>query len=390
MHNLELSAIERKRLWGRLAIRAALIILVATILIFIVPPVFSNFFPFIAALVVAWLLHPLIQKIQKWVKIPNRLLSFVFVLLIVLVVGSVITFFMYYIAHEIISLVTHWLAEGGDLSSIFASENLLSGLLGKLPDSVGTTVQDAILNIIDWVKNGLTEAVLTITSWLGGFIKKVPSFFINIVVFISSAYFITADYSSIRLSITKHFKGGLRDFFGFVKSETVLAFGGYIKAQLILSGGVFLILLVGFLLIGQPYALSLAFIFAVLDLIPIVGAGTVLIPWAAVVLITGNYIQAIQLMAIWGVVALFRRMLEPKIMGSQTDLSPLLSLMSIYFGMRVNGVIGMVLGPIILQVVIKVIESGLFKGLLMDLKLLLQDNLALIKNESKDPSDGGI
>ena len=379
--NPALEHTERKRLWGRLAIRVGLIVAIALILVFVVPPLASTLFPFAASLVVAWMLHPLIQKIRSKVRIPNRLLSFIFVFLIILLAVGVITLFFYYIVNEVKALVSSWTSDGGNLSSILSSENLLSGILGALPDSISESIQYVLHQIMEWINISMSGIISGITAWVRDVIMQIPSFFISLVVFIMSSYFITADYSNIRLSITKHFKGALKDFFSLLKSETTSATGRYLKAQLILSGCVFVILLVGFIIPGQKYALILALLFAVLDFIPLIGSGTVMVPWAGIALITGNYPLAIQLMVIWGVVVLFRRVFEPKIIGSQTGLSPLLSLMSIFIGMRVYGVLGMVLGPIVLQVTIKVFQSGLFKGLLYDLKLLTRDCVALLRDQ---------
>ena len=80
----------------------------------------------------------------------------------------------------------------------------------------------------------------------------------------------------------------------------------------------FFILLVGFFLIGQSYGLLLALGLAMLDFIPIVGAGTIMVPWAFLALFTHDYAQAIQIMLIWGVIAMFRRVGEPKVVGDQT------------------------------------------------------------------------
>ena len=111
-----------------------------------------------------------------------------------------------------------------------------------------------------------------------------------------------------------------------------------------LSVGVFFILLVGFILTRQSYGLLLALGLAVLDFIPIVGAGTVMVPWAVIALFTRDYVTAVNLMLIWGVIALFRRVMEPKFVGNQTGLSPILSLFSIYVGMKIAGVLGMIWG----------------------------------------------
>ena len=147
--------------------------------------------------------------------------------------------------------------------------------------------------------------------------------------------------------------------------------------------GVFFILLAGFTLTGQSYALLLALLLAVLDFIPIVGAGTVMVPWAVVCLFTRDLRTAVELLVIWGAIALFRRVGEPKVVGNQTGLSPILSLVSIYVGMKLAGVAGMILGPVVFLVVLNVCRAGVFDGPVADVKLAVRDIRAILKNRPK-------
>ena len=165
----------------------------------------------------------------------------------------------------------------------------------------------------------------------------------------------------------------------YMKKTVVAAFGGYLKAQLLLSLGVFGILLAGFLFTGQDYALLLALGLAVLDFIPLLGSGTVMVPWAVIALLTRDYSKALLVLAIWGVIAVFRRVAEPKIVGDQTGLSPILSLISIYVGMKLGGVPGMILGPILLLVVLNLAGIGMFHNLRMDLTMAMDDILELLR-----------
>ena len=141
-----------------------------------------------------------------------------------------------------------------------------------------------------------------------------------------------------------------------------------------------LILLAGFVLTGQSYAVLLALLLAVLDFIPIIGAGTVMVPWAVIDLFLGQFGHAVELMVIWGIICVFRRVAEPKAVGSQTGLSPILSLVSIYVGMQVAGVLGMILGPVLCMVVINVCKTGLFDGLTADLRLAVDDTARFLRN----------
>ena len=152
-----------------------------------------------------------------------------------------------------------------------------------------------------------------------------------------------------------------------------------------LSVGVFFILLIGFFIIRQPYGLLLALGLAVMDFIPIIGAGTVMVPWAFIALFMGDYSTAIEQMVIWGIIALFRRVMEPKFVGDQTGLSPILSLVSIYVGMQLGGVLGMILGPTVLLIVLNLGAMGIFHGLRLDVVAATRDVLAIL---SRRPDDG--
>ena len=140
----------------------------------------------------------------------------------------------------------------------------------------------------------------------------------------------------------------------------------------------FFILLAGFFLTRQPYGLLLALGLAVMDFIPIIGAGTVMVPWAFAALFTGDLAGAVELMVIWGVIALFRRVMEPKFVGDQTGLSPLLSLAGIYVGMKLAGVAGMVFGPVVLLVILNLAGMGMFRGVRLDLEAAGRDIAAIL------------
>ena len=154
-----------------------------------------------------------------------------------------------------------------------------------------------------------------------------------------------------------------------------------------MSAVVFFILLAGFLLIRQPYALLLALALAVLDFIPILGSGTAMVPWAVIDLFTGQLRHGVGLMVVWGVVALFRQVAEPKILGGQTGLPPILSLISVYVGMRLAGVPGMILGPVLCLVVLNVCRSGILDPALADVKLAVSDLGAILKGGEQVSED---
>ena len=387
MENGELSRRERGRLWLRLGVRLALAALVVGVLALAGPPLLSLFMPFVLAFLLSWMLNPLIKWIQRHVGISRKILSFLLILVIFAGVGGLLAAFVYNIVAEIISLANNWqgiLASAK--SAMDAMGAFFSDFLKLLPPEVGQWVGSLSTRFLEWLQAALPAMLSAAAAGATNVAMGVPSFAVALVVFIMGSYFISADYPRLRFMAAGRLSDSLRGFLGRVKEAAVAAFGGYVKAQLILAVGVFLILLVGFALIGQPYGLLLAFLLAVLDFIPIVGAGTAMVPWAVVDLFTGNVRHAVELMVIWGVIALFRRVGEPKVVGDQTGLSPILSLVSIYVGMRLGGVWGMILGPVICMVAFNICGSGVLDNTADDLRLAAGDIAAFMKNRPGDNS----
>lgn len=379
MDRRELSWKERGRLWMRMGIRLLLTATVLLLLFLAVPPLISLFMPFVLALIMAWLLNPIVRWFHRKLKVSRRLISLLLILLVFGIVGGILFWFVYGIGSEIYSLVTNW---DSVRVAITSGLDALSGYFERfftlLPDDVTGWIDSLYGRLMVWLQDVVPTLLTSMGKRAGNFAMSVPSWVIAAIVFLMASYFITADYPSIRFWATERMSSGLHSFLSRVRRVAMGAFGGYVKAQLILSLAVFFILLIGFSVIGQGYALLLAFLFAVMDFIPIIGSGTVMVPWAVISVVIGDYRKALELMIIWGVICLFRRVAEPKVVGDQTGLSPILSLLSIYVGMKLAGVLGMVLGPVVVLIAINILKMDVLSGTRQDLKLAMEDIRALL------------
>jgi sporulation integral membrane protein YtvI len=141
-----------------------------------------------------------------------------------------------------------------------------------------------------------------------------------------------------------------------VRDRLFQACGAYIRAQLIMMCIIFVVILIGMLILRIGSPLFVAFIVALVDAIPILGTGTVLIPWALISLVMGNYGRALGLAVLYVCALTTRQFFEPKVVSSQIGLHPLITLMSMYIGLTAIGIFGMILGPIVTIVVLKFIE----------------------------------
>lgn len=386
MEHTQLSWHERGQLWLRLGLRGTLALGAAALLIWVVLPLASLLSPFLFSLVLAWLLNPAVRWLQRRTNGSRKVISMILVVLVFAVIGGVLFGLGWVAVDQVRSLFDNrqsLLDEllNGLLGVVNSFQRWLAGLNGVVPDEVITSSEDLIDTMVGWVQG------LDFSGWLTEMAGQAPSMVTNVsgfavamVVFMMASYFITGDYPRLRFELADRVPMAARDFCRSVKDIFMSAFGGYVKSQLILSAGVFIILTIGFLLMRQPYGLLLAFGLAVLDFIPIIGAGTVMVPWAVIDMVLANYGEAAALMAVWGVIVLFRRFAEPKVLGDQTGLSPILSLVGIYVGMKIGGVLGMVMGPLLLLVCINLTKLGIFRPVLDDLALAAGDINAVLRS----------
>ena len=393
MEQAQLSWHERGQLWLRLGLRGILVLGAAALVVWVGLPLASLLSPFLFSLVLAWLLNPAVRWLQRKTNGSRKAISMILVILVFAVIGGVLFGLGWVAVDQVRSLFDNRQSVldellNGLLGVVNSFQLWLAGLNGVVPEEVITNSEDLINTLVGWVQE------LDFSGWFAQMAGQAPSMVTNVsgfavalVVFMMASYFITGDYPRLRFELTDRVPMVARDFCRSVKNIFMSAFGGYVKSQLILSAGVFMILTIGFLLMKQPYGLLLAFGLAVLDFIPIIGAGTVMVPWAVIDMVLANYGEAAALMAVWGVIVLFRRFAEPKILGDQTGLSPILSLVGIYVGMKIGGVLGMVVGPLLLLVCINLAKLGIFRPVLDDLALAAGDINAILRSGRKTDTD---
>ncbi len=390
----ELSWRDRGRLWLRIGLRLLLWCAGIWAAVRLGPPLVSLFAPFLLAFFVAWGLSPLIRWLHRRLRLPRTVAVLGLLTLVFVALGALVWALVAAAAGEIAALALNW--EGLVASLQVLVEDLggrFSRGIALLPTSLQNAVDTLTGQFFEWLETVIPRFLSAGMDYAANVARALPSFAVASVVFVMAAYFLSVDFPRLRAGLVDKLPQGARFFCSQVKRAASAGFGGYIRSQLILTVGVFFILLGGFLLVRQPYFLLLALALAVLDFIPIIGSGTVMVPWAAVDVVLGDYRHALGLMAVWGLVALFRRVAEPKILGDQMGLPPLLSLASVYVGMKAAGVAGMILGPVLCLVVLNLCRAGVLDRTLRDLRLAGSDLSAILygggteelESERKDP-----
>lgn len=388
MQRKQLNWSQRGQLWLRLFIRVVGTGLILWAIAAVGRPLLSLFMPFLLALAAAALLDPIVRVLQKRLGWARKWVSLIVLIVLVGGIGGALALLVRAGVDEVISLAENW----DGLLAAFSqglekTEQLLQNVMQKLPFELPGRDQPLLDQVGQWLSQWMTGMVPDIgnlTDFAAARARGVVGFVLALVAFLMGAYFLCADYPYLRTGFARRLEEDTLARLQQVKKVSLGAFGGYLRAQLLLSLGVFVILLCGFLVTGQSYALLLALGFAMMDFIPLIGSGTVMVPWAVINLFLGNYARAIEMMIIWGLIVVFRRLAEPKVVGDQTGLSPILSLISIYVGMRLYGVLGMVFFPILVLVVLNLAGLGLFDGTRNDLKLAFEDILAILRDGRDD------
>jgi len=328
------------------------------------------FLPFLIAFIIAKVMRKPVEFLHKRFKVSKILGVIATMLVFLIVVGAILYFFCTALFREIITLSeqTQYIFPPlyNNISTQIGRFNFFFNNLNISPELV-TGIQNSLLGVI----NGL---LTTITNWInkaGNFaidtIMNFPTILIYIIITILATFFMSSDYKYISDSLEKYLP-----LKWIKKAEDIIdglfhSLGAYLKAIGILISITFCELLIGFTLFEVDYAVILAVVIAIIDALPILGTGTVLIPWGIVSLIMGDITFGFCILGLYLFILIVRQLIEPKIVGQQIGVYPLLTLIAMYTGVKFVGLGGVILGPIVLIILKNVFSSVYEKGVLKEL-----------------------
>lgn len=348
------------KLLVNLLLWAAGIVLLFTV----VPRLLLFFLPLVIGWILAILANPLVRLMEKRFRIVRRhgsmLIIITAIALVVLVLyliiarlGGEIVGFIYAFPETYVRMGEEFTQIGKNLSGVYAQ--LPDGLQAGLA-SLGTQFDSYMGTIVEEIGRPTVTAA-------GNFAKNLPSYLLGVVFVILSAYFFIADRERIMKFFRENVPENVQKTFLIATDSIKNAVGGYFKAQFKIMGVVFLILLVGFAVLGIRFAVLIAFLTAFLDFLPFLGTGTVLLPWALFQFLAHDYRMAVGLLVIYAVSQTVRQLIQPKIVGDTVGLSPLATLIWIYIGYKLYGVVGMIVAVPVGVLVQTFYRIGMFQPL---------------------------
>ena len=358
-----------RNLYKRLTARLILAVAIVLGLTFLLPPLVRLTAPFLVALFVAILLNPLVRWVNRKLLPSRRATTMIITLIFVLATISLTFILLYRVIREIVSLTYYLQMNWPSLLAQF-DESIMSleWILDLLPEQAIAMLQGVRASIVSFLQDAVMNIVSSTASFLAATVTRVGNIFISVLTFFLAMYSLIADYDSVRL-LTQRVIGerGMRGI-TLIKTSIFKTFGGFLRAQLIFAFFAFVFMFIALSLYGQPYALLIALFLAFIDLLPILGTIAVLGPWGVLAYIGGDPGKGIFLIGLGLGFFLFRRVMEPKIMGSQTGLHPLLTLFSVFVGLKYSGVWGALLGPIVMVLVISIFQSGMLDNTVADIQ----------------------
>ncbi len=305
--------------------------------------------PFIIALAVASLVRPASKWCKDHLGIGARPVSVVIILgllgLICFLIWATGTRLIEETGKFLIALSENSHSEDSPLGRLTA---MFEGLREKLPLSDKESSVDLYTLAMGFIKSGTEKISSAAAAGVASFIKKLPSAIITWGICFIAMFYLTLDYDRAAKAVKDFLPSGTGDKIvnGYRKVSDAL--WKYLKAYLTIMLVTFAELYLGFTLLRVEYSLLFAIVTSIVDILPILGVGTVLIPWGIAALLLGNLNLGIGLFILYAVVCLIRQFLEPKIVGDFIGTHPLVALMGVYFGLKLFGFAGMIAAPIVL------------------------------------------
>ncbi len=315
--------------------------------------------PFVMGGLLALAAEPAVRFGQRQLRLPRSVSAGLAVSLTLLLLAGVLSLLGAFAVKELGQLASALPDVGQTMrSGMLLLQDWTVSMAGKLPDGLRSLATDTALELFD----GGSALVGQVTSRLPGLLSSVlgwlPGGALGLGTGILAGFMISARLPRLRQAASERLPESWREKFLPTLKQIKTNLGLWLKAQLKLTAVVYGIVCVGFVLLGISYGPFWALLVALVDAVPVLGTGTVLLPWALVALLRGQSLRAVGLLAVYAAALLSRTVLEPRLVGRQLGIDPLLTLLALYLGYQFWGIVGMLLAPMLLSAAKGITEAA--------------------------------
>ena len=336
-------------------------------------------FPFLLAFVIAGVLQKPIRFFARKTKTSKKLWAIILSLLFFLTIGAGVAYLAYYIGNTVYNIILgipdFVTSVSEELSS--ATEGRFSRIIAFLPDQWEAEIIVFAEKLSDDFFGGLQEILVSSFSQLASMLSnigigeaavnmpvKIASVIVGIVMTVIGTFFLAIDFEGFKQTILKLFPPKYRETAVKIKNTVFTTILKMVKTYATLMLITFVELLIGFTILrfaGMriPYIPIIAAATAVVDILPILGVGTVLIPWAVISMLLGRWVPAIMILILYAIIWTARNFIEPKIVGDSFGVHPIFMLLAIYTGGKLLGILGIFLLPLTIVIIKKLSDAQL-------------------------------
>ena len=300
----------------------------------------NAFLPFIIALMLAFLLEPIVVQLMRIIRV-RRPYAAVLTLLLAITVISLFIFL----------IIARLYTELSELAISLPNYGYFVDLITKQVDSVerfvkvNPQIQSTLFASTESLAKTLQDWARSGSVILLGFLTALPRVFIIMIVSLVGTLMMSSTYPNVRRFLANLFPRRWHVSAQVVSQDLGTAVVGYIRALAILMSVTAITTIIGLLIIGNRYAVTIGVLAGLLDAVPIVGTGILFGPWIVGLFILGFFGEGFKVIAMWVVTLVIRQFLEPKVMSQGIGLHPLPTLISMYVGLQFLGPIGILVGP---------------------------------------------
>lgn len=315
--------------------------------------------PFLAGFLLALAAEPPVRFLCRRISLHRSFASFFGVSLTMALLAA-LGLMLFYGAFQGLRLLA---AIAPDLDTaarqgLTALQDWLLSLALAAPEGIRSLLTKAILGIFDNGSTFLAQIAAALPSLAAGLLSHVTGGFLGIGTAVLSAYLISARLPTLKRWFHSHLPESWTAHFLPALGRLRSAAWGWLKAQARLMGLTFCILFAGFFLLRVRYAPVWAALIALMDAIPMLGTGLVLVPWSVICFLQSDPIRALGLLGIFAAATLSRSTLEPRLVGQQLGLDPLVTLIALYLGYQLLGLPGLLAAPLLAVTAVQIFKSS--------------------------------
>lgn len=317
--------------------------------------------PFVIAFLVTLIIKGPIEKIAEKTRIPRKGASLIMLAIFYIVVAAVLVLVVFYVIYALIN----WL---GTLPSYFATEispalerllDMVEALFKRLDPSYQSFLNNLGTSLLSKLSEVVTAGSKGLLSIAQSIVLSFPKILIGVMFTIIATVFITLDYPKIKEFFAAQFNAGQLNVISTVKDCLKNSLGKILKSYATIMFITFIELSIALSIIKIQNAVLVALLIALIDIVPILGTGTIMIPWSIIALVNGNLSMAWKTALIYIIITIVRNYIEPKIVGAGFGINPLILLLCMYVGARIFGGIGIVVLPFTIFVLKDLNDKGI-------------------------------